>query len=140
MRQICTKILLSALVAMCIISTISLCMPVKAASDEGIMPLSTYENAFTFKGSCGISRAYDQTKLRVTVNGYANNNNNETITLKIYIASRNTTVTKTFLTDQNDHTYSNISLGSGGSSVSYTFIGANPAITINMYFYSISYN
>lgn len=139
MRQICTKILLSALVAMCIISTISLCMPVKAASDNEIMPLSGYENTFTFKGSYGISRAYDQTKLRVTVNGYANNNNNETITLRIHIAKTNATITRTFLTDQNDHTYSNISLGSGGSDVGYTFTGANPAITINMYFYSVSY-
>lgn len=139
MKKICTKILLSVLVVLCITSTASLYMPVKAAGDDGIMPMSGYEDAFTFKGSCGISRAFDYTRLKVTVNGYANNNNNETITLKMYIASRNTTVTKTFLTDQKDHIYSNISLGSNGSDVLFTFTGANPEITINMYFYSISY-
>lgn len=138
MRKICTKILLSVLVAMCIISAASLYMPVKATSDNGIMPLSGYEYTFSFKGNYGIVRGYTGTRLQVTVNGYANNNNNETITLRMYISKTNSTITRTFLTDQNDHIYSNISLGSGGSDVTFTFTGANPAITINMYFHTIS--
>lgn len=139
MKKICTKILLSVLVVLCITSTASLYIPVKAAGDDGISPQSTYKDAFNFKGSCGISRAFDKTKLKVEVNGHAANENNETITLKIYIASRNTTVTKTFLTDQNSHIYDNISLGDNGSDVGFTFTGANPEITINMYFYTISH-
>lgn len=138
MKKICTKILLSVLVAMCIISAASLYMPVKATSDDGIMPLSLYENAFSFKGSYGISKAFSGTKLNIQVQGRASNNNNETITLKIYIASKNTTVTKVFLTDGNYHNYNGISLGNNGSDTTFTFTGANPAITINMYMYTIS--
>ena len=133
MKKICTKIMLCILVALCAISTISMCMPVKA-SDEGIMPLSAYEDAFSFKGSYGISRNFQASKFYVILQGTANNDNNETVYVDIYIQSTNITKHVTFYTDGAYHRYGNYYVGSSGSNVSFTFTAANPEIRLNMYF------
>ncbi len=132
MKNILAKMLVCVLIALCLVTTISICIPVKAGS--GISPYSFYENNFSFKGQCNAAVNCTGMFLDVKVNGHATNNNNETITLKVYVENTGKTHTYTFLTDTGDHTYKNIYLGlSGGSSVRFTFIGANPQITINMH-------
>lgn len=132
MKKTLAKTLVSALIALCLITTISMCMPVKASSE--ISPYSYFEHNFSFTGQCNVARNCTGMFMDVRVNGHATNNNNETITLKIYVSQTGKTHTYTFLTDTGDHTYKNIYLGlAGGSSVAFTFTGANPAIKINMY-------
>lgn len=90
------------------------------------------KNNFSFKGTCYISYYCTGMFLDVSVSATASNNNNETITLDVFIANRNVTKTYTFYSDGQTHEYKNIFLGfAGGSDVSFTFIGANPDITIN---------
>lgn len=131
MKKISFKVLISVLIMLCAISTISMCIPVKAS--YGIEPY-TYETPhFSFKGTRTLS--YDCTGmfLDVTCNSTASNNNNETITLKVHVTNTGKTHTYTFLSDGQDHTYKNIFLGlKGGSNVGFTFTGANPEITIYM--------
>ena len=132
MKNILVKMLVCVLIALCLITTISICIPVKASS--GISPLTYFEHNFSFKGQCNVADNCTGMFLDVKVNGHATNNNNETITLKVYVSQTGKTHTYTFLTDTGDHTYKNIYLGlAGGSSVRFTFIGANPEITINMH-------
>ena len=132
MKQLCIKIATCILVALCAISAISMCIPVKASSD--ISPLTYDEFNFSFKGSCGISRNCTGMFLDVRVRATASNNNNETITLKVNVKNTNSTKSYTFLSDGQYHTYKNIYLGlSGGSNVYFTFTGANPEITIYTY-------
>lgn len=132
MKKFLIKSLVSLLIALCLISTISMCMPVKAS--YGISPLSYYEHGFSFKGRCVVADNCTGIFLDVKVKGTASNNNNETITLQVYVEKTGKTHTYTFLTDNKDHTYKNIYLGlAGGSSVRFTFTGANPDITINMH-------
>lgn len=132
MKNTLAKILVSVLVALCLVTTISVCIPVKASSVTS--PYSYYENNFSFKGTVNVARNCTGMFMDVRVKGNATNNNNETITLKIYVEKTGKTHTYTFLTDTGYHTYKNIYLGlAGGSSVAFTFTGANPAITINMY-------
>lgn len=132
MKQLCMKIATCILVALCAISAISMCIPVKASSD--ISPYSYYEQSFSFKGSCGISRNCTGMFMDVRVKATASNNNNETITMKVLVNNTNSTKSYTFLSDGQYHTYKNIYLGlSGGSSVYFTFTGANPEITIYAY-------
>lgn len=133
MRKICTKIMLCILVALCTISTVSMCMPVKA-SDDGIMPLSAYEEAFSFKGGAVLSKAFQASKFYMKLQGTANNNNNETVYVDIYIQSTNITKHVTFYTDGAYHRYGNYNVGSSGSNVTFTFTAANPEIRLNMYF------
>ena len=131
MQRICIKILTCMVIALCLITTISSCMPVKASS--GVEPYSYYVENFSFTGSCGISKQVSGTFMKVRVRATASNNNNETITLKVNITNRNTSKSYTFLSDGQYHTYSNIYLGlSGGSDVYFGFTGANPAIRINV--------
>lgn len=129
MAKIFTKVLICMLVALCVITTISLYTPVRA--DMGISPYTDAGTNFTFKGT--FHKAYNCTGsfLDVSVRATASNNNNETITLQVYINNRNVTKSYTFLSDGQTHTFKNIFLGfSGGSNVGFTFTGANPEITI----------
>lgn len=135
MKKVFAKVLLCIIVSIMFVSAIAVSIPVKA-SEYGIMPLAEYEEAFSFRGSYGLTRKFDGAWLKVQVQARANNNNNETITLKVYIENRNTTKSYTFYSDGVYHTYKNIYLGSGGSNVRFTFTGANPEIGINMYFYA----
>lgn len=130
MKKTCIRLLTCMFIALCLISSVSMCIPVKAASVE---PYSYYAPSFSFKGSTGISKQVSGMWMDVTVNATASNNNNETITLEIRVENRNATKTYTFLSDGQDHTYKGIYLGlSGGSSVYFSFRGANPEITINV--------
>lgn len=132
MKRISMKILACIIIALCSISTVSMCIPVNASM--GIEPYSYYEQSFSFRGTCNVARQVSGTFMDVKVKATASNNNNETITLSIYITKRNVTKTYTFYSDGQYHTYKNIYLGlSGGSNVSFTFKGANPAITIYTY-------
>ena len=130
MKKILTRVFVCVIVALCAVSTMSMCMPVKASTDDGIMPYSVGSN-FSFTGSCSISRNVTGMWLNALVRATASNNNNETITLEIFVVNTGKTHTYTFLSDGQDHKYSGIYLGlSGGSNVRFTFRGANPAITI----------
>ena len=132
MKKIYSKMFVCMLITLLALSTISMCIPVKASS--GISPFTYDEYNFSFKGRSTISRGCTGMWLDVRVKATASNNNNETITLDMYIANRNVTKSVTFLSDGQYHTYKGIYLGlSGGSDVGFTFTGANPAITINMY-------
>lgn len=136
MKKLLTKILACLILSLVMISTVSMYIPVSAV---GIQPYSYYAYNFSFSGSgCTISRGFDGMFMDVKVRGTASNNNNETITLKVSIVGRGVTKTYTFLTDGQDHEYKNIYLGLSGSNVSFSFIGANPDITINMYLEAIS--
>lgn len=129
MKKICMKIVACVVIMLCAISTMSMCMPVKASM--GIEPYTYEEPNFSFKGTVHIS--YDCTGmfLSLKVKATASNNNNETITLSVYVAQTKKTHTYTFLSDGQEHTYKNIYLGlAGGSNVRFTFTGANPEITI----------
>ncbi|MCI8397021.1 MAG: hypothetical protein HFJ52_05165 [Clostridia bacterium] len=129
MKKISIKILASALIILCAISTMSMCIPVKASS--GIEPYTYETPGFSFKGTRYLS--YDCTGmfLDVSVTATASNNNNETITLSVFVTNTGKTHTYTFLSDGQTHTYKNIYLGlKGGSSVRFGFTGANPEITI----------
>ena len=128
MKRIYSKILTCMLIALLAISTMSMCIPVKAST------LTYDEFNFSFKDGCTVSRNVTGMFMDVRVKATANNNNNETITLKILLENRDVLKTYTFLSDGQYHTYNNIFLGfSGGSSVAFTFVGANPEITINVY-------
>ena len=130
MKKTCIRLLTCMFIALCLISSVSMCIPVKAASVE---PYSYYAPSFSFKGTRSISKNVTGMWMDVTVNATASNNNNETIKLEIYITNRNTTKTYTFLSDGQNHEYKGIYLGlSGGSDVRFAFTGANPEITINM--------
>ena len=138
MKKIISKILVCALLALLSVSTISMYIPVSAASpiNSGslVSPASYDRLNFSFTGSCGISRNMAGMFMDVTVRGTADNGNNETIFLDVFINNRNVTKSYTFLTDGQDHTYKNIYLGlSGGSNVYFEFTGANPEIKINMH-------
>lgn len=131
MKKTCMKLLVCMLIALCAVSTVSMAIPVKAAS---IAPYSYYEQNFSFKGGCTISRDCSGMFMNVTVRATASNNNNETITLEVYVENRKASKYYTFYSDGQNHTFKNIYLGlSGGSSVAYIFTGANPEITINVY-------
>lgn len=130
MRKICVKILTCLLIALCLISTVSACIPVKATT---VAPYSYYVEHFSFKGSCGVSKNVTGMWMDVKVKATASNNNNETITLDMYIVNRKVTKTEVFLSDGQYHTFKNVYLGlSGGSSVHFGFTGANPEITITV--------
>lgn len=129
MRKLFSKILVCALIALCAISSASMFLPVQANSE--ISPCS-YDNLnFSYAGRCNVSRDCTGMFLDVTVKATASNNNNETITLDVFVVNTGKTHSYTFLSDGQNHTYKNIFLGfSGGSNVAFTFTGANPAITI----------
>lgn len=131
MKKFTSKLLISALIMLCTISTITMCIPVKASI--GIEPYTNEEPHFSFKGTTYLT--YDCTGmfLDVKCNATASNNNNETITLEVFVTNTGKTHRYTFLSDGKDHKYSNIFLGlKGGSNVRFGFTGANPEITINM--------
>lgn len=131
MKKISIKVLASALIILCAISTMSMCIPVKASS--GIEPYTNEEPYFSFKGTRYVTYNCTGMFLDVTVNSTASNNNNETITLSVFVNNTGKTHTYTFLSDGQNHTYKNIYLGlKGGSSVRFGFTGANPEITIYM--------
>lgn len=131
MKRLFTRMLVCLLISICFISTFSLGSPVSA--DTGISTLSYEDTYFSFKGTCNISYQCTGMFLDVSVNATASNNNNETITLMVYIANRDVIKTYTFYSDGQTHEFNNIFLGfSGGSDVRFTFTGANPDITINV--------
>lgn len=135
MNKVLTKVLVCIVIALSAISSISMCMPVKAATDDGIMPYSADAYNFSFKGSTSIASNVSGIYMDIKVRATASNNNNETITVSIYVTNTGKTKSYTFLSDGQDHIYKNIYLGlSGGSNVRFTFTGANPAITIYQYF------
>lgn len=132
MKKIYTKIITCMIIALLAVSTMSMFTPVKAGI--GVSPLTYADYTFSFKGACNVSRGCEGTWLDIRVRGTAANNNNETITLKVFVTNRNVEKSYTFLTDGKYHEFKGIFLGlSGGSDVRFTFIGANPEITINMY-------
>ena len=132
MKKIHLKMLTCLLISLCIVSTISMCMPVNANSE--ISPMTYEDYNFSFKGSCNIARNCTGMFLDIRVKATASNNNNETITLNVFINNRDVTKTYTFLSDGQYHEFKNIFLGlSGGSPVRFTFTGANPEITIYTY-------
>ncbi len=129
MKKICIKILACLFISLSAISLISMYMPVDAS---GIEPYSYYTERFSFKGTCSISRDCSGMFMSVKVKATASNNNNETITLQVFVSNTGKTHKYTFLSDGQYHEYKNIYLGlSGGSPVQYIFTGANPEITIN---------
>lgn len=137
MKKIFVRMLICTLIVLCACYSFSLYSPVRA--NEDISTLSYENTSFSFKGTCDLSYQCSGTFLDVSVKATASNNNNETITLKVYIANRNVTKTYTFYSDGQTHQFKNIFLGfSGGSDVRFTFTGANPAITINMQFSLVS--
>lgn len=134
MKKFSNKILISTLITLCIISLFSFYAPVSAYDGGGNSnSINSYvSTSFSFTGSCSIAYQCSGYWLNVSVNATASNNNNETITLDIYLVNRNTTKTYTFYSDGQTHSFNNIFLGlSGGSPVRFTFTGANPAITIS---------
>lgn len=132
MKKTCMKLLVCMMIALCAVSMVSSCVPVKAASN--IAPYSYYVQDFSFKGGCTIAKDCSGMFMNVTVRATASNNNNETITLQVYVENRNTTKSYTFYSDGQNHSFKNIYLGlSGGSGVGFTFRGANPEITINVH-------
>ena len=131
MKKVFIKVLVCLLIAILSCYSFSLCSPVSAST--GASTLSYEDTRFSFKGSCNLAYQCSGMFLDVSVNATASNNNNETITLKVYIGNRNVTKTYTFYSDGQTHQFKNIFLGfAGGSDVSFTFIGANPEITINV--------
>lgn len=132
MKKFYSKILVCVLIALCTISIISMSNPVKASSK--ISPMTYEDYNFSFKGSCSMARNCTGMFLDIRVKATASNNNNETITLDVYIVNRGVTKSYTFLSDGQYHTFKNIYLGlSGGSPILFTFTGANPEITIYTY-------
>lgn len=130
MKKICIKILTCILISLCAISAVSMCIPVNAVAIE---PYSLYEQSFSFKGTCTVSRQCSGMFAKVKVKATASNNNNETITLQIRVNNTNKTHTHVFYSDGQYHEYKNIYLGlSGGSDVGCVFTGANPEITISV--------
>ncbi len=137
MKKTIVKMLICTLIVFCACYSFSLYIPVSA--NEGISTLTYEKNNFSFKGTCNIAYHCSGMFLNVAVNATASNNNNETITLKVYVASRNVTKTYTFYSDGQTHEFKNIYLGlSGGSDVRFTFTGANPEITINTHLEIVS--
>lgn len=131
MKKIYTKIITCMIIALLAVSTMSMFTPVKA--ETGVSPLTYDQMSFSFKDSCSLARGCEGTWLDIRVKGTAANNNNETVTLKVYVINRNAEKTYTFLTDGQYHEFKGIFLGlSGGSNVRFTFIGANPEITLNI--------
>ena len=114
MNKVLTKVLVCIVIALSAISSISMCMPVKAATDDGIMPLSADVINVSFKGSCVISRDVTGSYMDIKVRATASNNNNETITISVIVANTGRTTSYTFLSDGKDHIYRNIYLGSSG--------------------------
>ena len=132
MKKILSKILVCALLALLALSTVSMYMPVSAASPVSTMSYDEYN--FSFTGTYTIGRNMAGTWMDIIVRGTAANNNNETIFLDVFVTNTGATKSYTFLTDGQDHRYNNIFLGfSGGSNVGFSFRGANPAIQINMH-------
>jgi len=129
MKKMLTKTLACLMLALVMITTVSIYIPVDAA---GIEPYAYYENNFSFTGSCNVSKDFDGAFMSFKVKGTADNNNNETIHLNVYITGRDVTKSYTFLTDGQYHEYKNIFIGWSGSEVVFNFNGQNPAIKINM--------
>lgn len=130
-KDLTTRVFVMFAVTLIAVSMMSMCIPVKAATDDGIMPYSIGSTNFSFTGGCDVTRNVTGMWLDIIVRATASNNNNETITLEVYVAKTGKTKTYTFLSDGQNHTYKGIYLGlSGGSSVRFRFNGANPAITI----------
>ena len=130
-KNLTTRVFVMFAVTLIAVSMMSMCIPVKAATDDGIMPLSSDEFSFSFKNRTTIASNVAGTWMDIKVRATASNNNNETITVDVYITNTGKTKSYTFLSDGKDHTYKNIYLGSsGGSNVAFTFTGANPEITI----------
>lgn len=137
MKKTIVKMLICTLIVFCACYSFSLYIPVSAS--EGISTLSYENTSFSFKGTRSLSYQCSGMFLDVSVRATASNNNNETITLKVYVANRNVTKTYTFYSDGQTHEFKNIFLGfAGGSDVRFTFTGANPEITINMQFSLVS--
>lgn len=129
MKKICMKIVACVVIMLCAISTMSMCMPVKASI--GIEPYTYEEPYVPFTGSRTIAYNCTGMFLNIKIKATASNNNNETITMSVHVTNTGKTHTYTFLSDGQYHTYSNIFLGiSGGSNVGITLTGANPEITI----------
>lgn len=134
MKKICIKILTCVLLALVLISTASMYMPVNASTE------SAYENEFAFNGNgYVITKGFSGTRLDIKVVGIASNNNNEYVTIEVFINNRATTEYLHFYTDGQFHTFNNISLGSSGSPVRFTLYGANPDITISVHLETYSY-
>lgn len=133
-KNLTTRVFVMFAVTLIAVSMMSMCIPVKAATDDGIMPYSSGQHTFSFKNRTTFTRNVTGIWMDIIVRATASNNNNETITLSVYITNTGKTKSYTFLSDGKDHKYTGIYLGlSGGSNVAFTFTGANPEITIYQY-------
>lgn len=117
MKKLFTKVVLSIMIGMMVISTFAICKPVEA-TENGISPLTYAEYNFSFTGNKNISRLCTGTFLSVTVNCTSSGGSNETIELKVYIQYNNSTKTYTFKADGQDHKFSGIYMGLGGGNKS----------------------
>ncbi len=132
MRKLFSKILVCALIALCAISSASMFLPVQA--DSIVSPCTYDQMNFSYAGRYNVARGCTGMWLDINVRATASNNNNETITLDVYVVNTDKIHSYTFLSDGQTHTYKGIFLGfKGGSDVRFTFTGANPAITIYQY-------
>ncbi len=122
MKKLFTKVVLSIMIGMMVVSTFAICKPVEA-TENGISPLTYNEYNFSFTGSRNIAQICTGTFLSVTANCTSTGGSNETIELKVYIQNTNSTKTYTFKADGKDHKFSGIYLGlfGGDTTVACTF-------------------
>ncbi|MCI9365839.1 MAG: hypothetical protein HFJ54_04525 [Clostridia bacterium] len=117
MKKLFTKVVLSIMIGMMVVSTFAISKPVEA-TESGISPLTYNEYNFSFTGSRNIAQICTGTFLSLTVNCTSTGGSNETIELKVYIQYNNSTKTYTFKTDGKDHKFSGIYMGLGGGNKS----------------------
>lgn len=110
MKKVCSKILISLIVGMLMISSFAMVRPVEASSI--VSPLTYDEMNFSFSGQRSISDICTGWLLTVTVNCTSSGSSNEVIELRVLV--NNNTKTYTFKADGQDHKFSNIYMGIGG--------------------------
>jgi len=116
MKKVCSKILISLIVGMLMVSSIAMVRPVEASS---ITSTLTYDEAnISFSGSSYLSKICTGWLLTLTVNCTSSGSSNEIIELKVLV--NNNTKTYTFKADGQDHKFSNIYMGIGGGNKTVT--------------------
>lgn len=120
MKKVFTKVLLSLIMGVMVISTFAMARPVEASS-IGASPLTYDEYNFSFSGQRNISALCSGWWVTLTVNFTSTGSSSEEIEMKVYV--NNGEKTFTFHPDGQDHSFKNIYMGIGGGnkSVSCTF-------------------
>ena len=134
MKKFHNKFLISLLIAFCVISSLSLCIPVRAESELGTSEAvrSSVNTTFTFYHTCTLSYGVSGYFMNVQVVGFSSNTN-APVTLEIFINNLNVTITRTFYTNAQYYNYNNIFLGfSGGSAVAFRFTAADPLLQVSV--------